>query len=34
MTGADSHKVIASPHDRLQQVMRKYNRMAEGNPKR
>jgi len=29
MTGADSHKVIAIPHDRLQQVMRKYNRLVE-----
>jgi D-aminopeptidase len=29
MTGADGHKVIALPHDRLKQVMRKYNRFAE-----
>jgi L-aminopeptidase/D-esterase-like protein len=33
MTGADNHKVIALPHDRLRQVMRKYNRLNEGNPK-
>jgi len=33
MTGADNHKVIALPHDRLQQVMRKYNRLNERNPK-
>ncbi|HKS41525.1 MAG TPA: P1 family peptidase [Blastocatellia bacterium] len=30
MTGADNHKVFAIPHDRLKQVMRKYNRLAEG----
>jgi D-aminopeptidase len=29
MTGIDSHKVIALPHDRLKQVMRKYNRLVE-----
>lgn len=29
MTGVDGHKVIALPHDRLKQVMRKYNRMIE-----
>ena len=29
MTGIDNHKVIALPHDRLKQVMRKYNRLAE-----
>jgi len=28
MTGADDHKVIALPHDRLQQVLKKYNRLA------
>jgi D-aminopeptidase len=27
MTGADGHKVIALPHDRLKQVMKKYNRL-------
>ncbi len=29
MTGIDGHKVIALPHDRLKQVMSKYNRLAE-----
>ncbi|MEN3333290.1 MAG: D-aminopeptidase [Blastocatellia bacterium] len=29
MTGVDNHKVIAIPHDRLRQVMRKYNRLVE-----
>ena len=29
MTGVDSHKVIALPHDRLKQVMKKYNRLIE-----
>ena len=29
MTGADNHKVIALPHDRLKEVMRKYNRLIE-----
>ncbi|HTF38545.1 MAG TPA: P1 family peptidase, partial [Blastocatellia bacterium] len=29
MTGVDGHKVIALPHDRLKQVMKKYNRFAE-----
>jgi D-aminopeptidase len=29
MTGIDNHKVIALPHDRLRQVMRKYNRLVE-----
>ena len=28
MTGADDHKVIALPHDRLQQLLKKYNRLA------
>ncbi len=28
MTGADDHKVIALPHDRLQQILKKYNRLA------
>jgi D-aminopeptidase len=32
MTGVDGHKVIALPHDRLKQVMKKYNRLAEGRP--
>jgi L-aminopeptidase/D-esterase-like protein len=30
MTGVDDHKVIALPHDRLQQTLRKYNRLAAG----
>lgn len=29
MTGADNHTAIALPHDRLQQVLRKYNRIAK-----
>ena len=29
MTGVDGHKVLALPHDRLKQVMKKYNRLAE-----
>ncbi len=29
MTGIDDHKVIAIPHDRLREVLRKYNRLAE-----
>jgi D-aminopeptidase len=29
MTGVDNHKVTALPHDRLKQVMKKYNRLAE-----
>jgi D-aminopeptidase len=29
MTGINNHKVIAIPHDRLKQVMRKYNRLQE-----
>lgn len=29
MTGVDNHKVIAISHDRLKQVMRKYNRLIE-----
>ena len=33
MTGIDGHKVIALPHDRLKQVMKKYNRLAEANNK-
>jgi L-aminopeptidase/D-esterase-like protein len=27
MTGADDHKVIALPHDRLREVLKKYNRL-------
>ncbi|HXI92835.1 MAG TPA: P1 family peptidase [Blastocatellia bacterium] len=33
MTGVDGHKVIALPHDRLKQVMTKYNRLAEAKEK-
>ena len=29
MTGVDDHKVTALPHDRLKQVLKKYNRLAE-----
>jgi D-aminopeptidase len=29
MTGVDNHKVIALPHDRLREVMKKYNRLAK-----
>jgi L-aminopeptidase/D-esterase-like protein len=33
MTGIDNHKVIALPHDRLRDVMKKYNRLAESKQK-
>jgi L-aminopeptidase/D-esterase-like protein len=29
MTGIDGHTVIALPHDRLQEVLKKYNRLAK-----
>jgi L-aminopeptidase/D-esterase-like protein len=29
MTGQDNHKIIALPHDRLMEVMRKYNRLVK-----
>ena len=29
MTGADSHTVEALPHDRLREVLKKYNRLAD-----
>ncbi len=29
MTGRDDHKVIALPHERLREVLKKYNRLAE-----
>jgi D-aminopeptidase len=29
MVGADNHKVISLPHDKLREVLRKYNRLAE-----
>ena len=32
MTGIDGRTVIALPHDRLKQVMGKYNRLDEGRP--
>ena len=31
MTGVDGHTVYALPHDRLKDVLRKYNRLAAGN---
>jgi D-aminopeptidase len=34
MTGIDNHKVIAIPHDRLRQALKKYNRLFEGNEKK
>ena len=27
MTGVDGHKVIALPHDRLREVLKKYHRL-------
>ncbi|HET6202917.1 MAG TPA: P1 family peptidase [Planctomycetota bacterium] len=33
MTGVDGRKVVALPHDRLREVLRKYNRLAEVRPK-
>lgn len=29
MTGRDGHQVLALPHDRLKEVLRKYNRLVE-----
>ena len=29
MTGINNHTVIALPHDRLREVLRKHNRLAE-----
>jgi L-aminopeptidase/D-esterase-like protein len=29
MTGFDNHTAIAQPHDRLKEVLRKYNRLAQ-----
>ena len=29
MSGIDGHKVVALPHDRLKQVLKKYNRLVE-----
>src|SRR5262245_17272265 len=33
MVGRDGHKVIALPHDRLREVLKKYHRLAEVKPK-
>ncbi|MEW6208444.1 MAG: P1 family peptidase [Acidobacteriota bacterium] len=30
MIGADNHKVVALPHDRLKEVLKKYNRLTDG----
>ena len=29
MTGADSHRVVALPHDRVREILKKYNRLVE-----
>jgi len=29
MTGIDGHTVVALPHDRLREVLKKYNRLAK-----
>jgi D-aminopeptidase len=29
MTGIDDHKVLALPHNRLKEVLKKYNRLEE-----
>ena len=29
MTGIDDHTVIALPHERLREVLKKYNRLAK-----
>jgi hypothetical protein len=29
MKGIDDHEVIALPHDRLREVLKKYNRLAK-----
>jgi L-aminopeptidase/D-esterase-like protein len=29
MTGVDGHRVIALPHERLREVLKKYNRLLE-----
>ena len=31
LTGTNNHRAIALPHDRLQQVLRKYNRLSDAN---
>src|SRR6266850_2045844 len=32
MVGADNHKVVAMPHDRVRQILKKYNRLMENRP--
>ncbi|MGB9234990.1 MAG: P1 family peptidase [Terriglobales bacterium] len=32
MTGIDGHNVMALPHDRLREVLKKYNRLAKSHP--
>jgi L-aminopeptidase/D-esterase-like protein len=32
MVGADNHRVVALPHDRLRQVLKKYGRLVETAP--
>jgi D-aminopeptidase len=32
MTGADGHRAPGIPHDRLKQILRKYNRLSEASP--
>ena len=29
MTGIENHKVIALPHDKLREVLKKYNRLTQ-----
>jgi microcompartment protein CcmL/EutN len=29
MTGIEGHKVIALPHDKLREVLKKYNRLVQ-----
>ena len=29
MVGADGHKAVALPHDRLRELLRKYNRLVK-----
>ena len=33
MTGVDNHRAVALPHDRLRDVLRKYNRLSDGSGK-
>src|SRR5207253_2569516 len=32
MTGRDDHKVLGLPHDRVVQILKKYNRLAQPKP--